>query len=391
VSAPIPWTFGTGGDVTEQLQFATDVQTASHGAEQRRGLRVAPRVVLGFDGLDEADSRRHMENLLAANGSGRWQVPWVADGGALWTDLAAGATAIAVDTRWRHYRAGGQALLIGRTPRESEIVTIDSLADNGLMLAAPTAQAWPAGTQIFPAVVCRLDEQPLLPRFTSDAVPYSVQFLADEPVDWPAYAGSATYRGLPVFEWEPDWTEDPGAQYARDVVTSDNETALPHVADLVGAPRVLLTQALTTESLQRAAALRSLLYALDGRRCPIWVPGQAHDLVAVAGVPNGAVALDVRWSGLSQFPLTEGRRDIRIQLRNGTVHYRRVTNAVQLSDSIERLTLDDGLSPGFAASDVAMVSFLVPCRQEADVNMLRWWASGVLSTQLTFRGLRDGL
>ncbi|MBD9368861.1 hypothetical protein [Xanthomonas sp. XNM01] len=391
MSDPIPWTFGAGGDVTEQLQFLTDVQAADHGAEQRRGLRIAPRVVLGFDGLDQADNRRHMENLLAANGSGRWQVPWVAEGGTLWADLAAGVAAIAVDTRWRHYRAGGKALLIGRTPREREVVAIDSLTDDGLVLAAPTAQAWPAGTQIYPAVVCRLDAAPLLPRFTADAAPYSVQFRADEPVDWPADAGAATYRGLPVFEWEPDWTEDPSAQYARDVVTADNETSLPYVADLVGAPRTLLTQALTTESLQRAATLRSLLYVLDGRRCPIWVPGQAHDLVAVAGVANGAVALDVRWSGLSQSPLAEGRRDIRIQLRNGTVHYRRVTSAAQLSDSVERLTLSAGLSPGFAAGDVAMVSFLVPCRQEADVNMLRWWASGVLRTQLTFRGLRDGL
>ena len=392
MTAPVPWTFAAGGEFAEQLDFLTDVLPAITGPEQRRGLRTAPRTSIQFSGLDSGPARQQMEHLLHANGAGQWLVPWPMDRGDLQAPLAAGATSIPVDTRWRHYRVGGPVLLLGATPRHWELVTVDAMDDTSITLADATAQAWPAGTAIYPAALARLQAAPTLSRFTADAVPYQVRFDVDEAIDWPAVAPAATYRSVPVLELPADWSTDPDWTPARQTVDMDNGSALPARFDLVGVPLITAARGFTLVTMEQVADFRSLLYHLDGRRQPIWVPSLAADFTVTANVGNGATTLDVAWSGVSAWPLAEGRRDIRIQLRNGTVHYRRITAAAPISGgAAERLTLDAAIATGFSAADVALVSFLVPCRQEADTTMLRWWAHGVAIAELSFRGLRDGI
>lgn len=388
---PVPWTFVAGGEIVEQLDPLTDVLPAATGPEQRRGLRLSPRTTLEFAGLDVSTSRRHMEHLLHANGAGRWHVPFPMDGGELGAPLASGASAIPVDTRWRHYREGGNALLLGPGSRDWELLEIDAVDDGALTLVEETARAWAPGTRVFPTALARLESVPPLARFTADAVPYQIRFRLDELVDWPADAGAASYRGVPVLELPPDWIEDPVWTPSRQLVEEDNGTALPATFDLVGIPLGVATRGYTLVTMERAAAFRSLLYALDGRRCPIWVPSLASDLVVVANVTNGATTLDVGWTGFSSWPVAEGRRDLRIKLYDGTVLYRRVTAAAAISGAAERLTLDVAIATGFAAAQVELVSFMVPCRQDADSVVLRWWSHGVARAQLTFRGLCDGL
>src|SRR5690606_40784480 len=124
----------------------------------------------------------------------------------------------------------------------------------------------------------------------------------------------------------------------------------------------------------------------------VWVPSLAQDLRVVGDVANGATTLDVAWAGFSAAAPAENRRDVRITLRDGTQLFRRITGAVEHSASVERLTVDSAIATGFSAADVAQVAFLQLCRQEADVNVLRWWTAEVVRTTLEFRGeARHGL
>lgn len=388
---PIPWTFAVGGEISEQLDPLTDILPSATGSEQRRGLRSAPRTTLQFDGLDSDAAHRYLENLLHAHGAGPWHVPFAMDRGQLTAPLTSGAAAIPIDTRWRHYTAGGKAMLLGPSPRQCELVDIDTVEDSQLILDGETVQAWPAGTLVFPTAVGRLDSVPTLSRFTVSAAPYTPRFVLDGPIDWPADAGGATYRDVPVLELVSDWSEDPTWQPDRQVTIVDYGTSVPMQFDLVGISLGLATRTFTLTTMERIAAFRSLLYALNGRRCPIWVPSMARDLVVTSAVENGASTLDVEWCGISQRPMIEGRRDIRIQLFGGTIHYRRITASVALNSMTERLTLDAEIDTGFAANQVELVSFLVPCRQEADTTVLRWWSFGVVRADLSFRGVKDDL
>ena len=388
---PIPWTFASGGTVSETLTWLTDVLPAVTGPEQTRRLRNAPRAVGSFNGLESGRNRRWMETLLNANGAGRWAAPLVMDTAALAAPLTAGSTAVPVATDHLRFVAGGHALLIAADPRRYEVVALDAVAADALTLAAPTLFAWGAGTRVIPLRTARLDGMPSLSRFTGDDVPLQVNFRLEEPLDESPDAGAAAYRGMPVLEWQDGWTSDPQDTPERLLMTEDEGTGPVFTHDPAGIPLGKKALAFAVVGRAAIAAFRGLLYTLCGRWSPVWVPSQAQDLRVVATVANGATTLDVEHSGYSQWPLAINRRDIRIKLHNGTVLYRRVTAATAISADVERLTLDSAIPTGFAANAVALVSFMALCRQDTDVNKLTWWNHETVQSELTFRAVKHGL
>lgn len=388
---PVPWTFDAGGTVSEQLSWLTDVLPAVTGPEQTRRLREAPRTVVSFAGLETARNRRWLETLLIANGAGQWLAPLVMDVARLAVPLSASSSSVPIDTATLRFVVDGQALLIDADLRHFEVVTLDAVSGSALTLAEPTTYAWGAGTRIIPLRLARLDTMPSLSRFTGDAVPYQVAFRLEQPLEESADAGDATYRGAPVLEWTPVWTSDPSFVPERQLLVEDAGTGPVSAFDLVGIPLGRLALGFTLVGRTTIAAFRGLLFALCGRWAPIWVPSQAQDMRVVAAVANGATTLDVEHSGYSAWPLAVNRRDLRIKLHNGTVLYRRITDADEISSSVERLTLDSAIATGFAAGDVAVVSFMALCRQDTDVNKLTWWNHETVQTELTFRAVAHGL
>lgn len=384
MSDPVAWPFFAGGEFSEQLDFLTDIMPAGTGPEQRNRLRSTPHLWLGFNGLAEGDERRRLEQLLHANGAGTWWLPWPMEGQPLASTLALGSTVIPVDTRWRHYAAGGRALLVRGLA--SEVVQIESLTTSELVLSNETVADWPAGSVVYPCFRARLDSMIEIPRFTGDAGGYAAKFRNDEPVDWPANAGAVLYRGLPVLDIPVEWTVDPADVPDRALEEVGNEISLPFVYDPVGQPRNRIRLAVTVEGLEHIAMLRSLFYALAGCWSVIWVPSKAQDLRIVANVSNGATTLDVAYVGLGETPLADNRRDVRITLFNGMTVYRRITGVTSPAPGVERLTLDSAIATGFQASSVAQIAFLQLCRQEADTSLLTYWRHDVVRTNLEFRG-----
>ena len=149
-----------------------------------------------------------------------------------------------------------------------------------------------------------------------------------------------------------------------------------------------------------------------GASCPLAVFAQAlaRNVVAVvqvsdqgrddAGRPGAlcfrllavptATTLDVEWFGFGDWPLQANRRDIRIERHGAAPLYRRITAVNPVTDG-ERLVLDAALPGGFSVDQVACISFMALCRQDADVNALRLWGQGVVQSQLTFVGCQHGL
>jgi hypothetical protein len=388
VPDPAAWTFTAGGEISERLDWLTDVLIAPTGPEQRRRLRPSPRIVLSFDGLESGATRREMETLLVANGAGEWYAPLPHDASELATALTSGAV-LDVDTTGRRFVAGGHALLIGDDARAYELGLIDSLTDSTVTLHVAPADTWPIGTRVVPMVKARLDAMPVLQRFTGDSVPLTLAFRFIEPLDWAEDAGDASYRDLPVMEWTHDWSTDPAFTPSRGLAIVDNDTSIPTVYDQAGIPLSQETRQYTLQGRDQIGAFRSLLYALGGRWSPLWLPTLAQDFLVTAPLASADTTLDVEWCGFAAWPLLPNRRDIRIELTDGTVIYRRITDADALGDDQERLTLDSALGVDATAAQVRLVSFMALVRQDTDVNLFRYWTSEVVLTEMSFRGFRD--
>ena len=386
-----PWTFAAAGDVAERLEWLTDVMHAPTGAEQRRRQREAPRVFLEFDTLHSGAERRQMEHVISLNGAGDWDVPLIQDGAVLQVSPGPAATTLEADARLRRFVVGGRALVMAQDPRRFEVHEVTAFSDTEIEIDAPLANGWPAGTVIVPLVQGRLDSVPSLPRFTGDDVQARISFRLLEPMDWSAAHGMPSYRGAMVLEMPIAWSADPEHRPDRDVAVVDNSTGVPAFYDQPGIPLAAFRYQVDLVGRDEMAGFRSLLYALAGRWTPIWVPSRAVDLVAVAPLASGSPLLDVQWMGISDWPLQVNRRDVRIELADGTVLYRRILAVSALSASVERLVLDANLGVSIAASGVVLISFLCLCRQESDTNLLRYWSGDVVTSELSFRGFKHGL
>ena len=364
-SQPPDW----GGDgVTENLAWLTDIITPVTGVEQRRQLRIAPRRTFDFDTILTAQARRFMEASLFDWSARTWALPIWADGSVLGSDVLQGDATIAVDTSNRDYVQGGLAMIIGDATTY-EIVEVDSVTADSLALLHPTANAWPLGTaRIYPVRTTRLASYPTLTRHTSDYSTVSPSFITVEPCDWTADAGTAGYRSFPVFERRPNTTQEPTSTYNRLTVITDPGPGLVDVDDTagVGVPSHTHRFVLDGGAPDRAA-LRSMLYALAGRAGAIWVPTWTDDLVLLGQVANGAQTIDVEWSGYTRFLQGQiGRRDIRIELNDGTVRYRRLIGWTELDANTERLSLDTALDVAFGPVDVREISYLTLSRLDND-------------------------
>ena len=334
------------------------------------------------------DERRQMEALLWNWGAKAFAVPLWFDGLQLAAPLAAGSTSIPVDPAGRQFAAGDLVLIAGEASRDCELVQVDSVGAE-VQLAAATASDWPIGTRIYPARVARLDGEAALPRFTGSAATARLVFEMLAPSAWAADAGTTTYRGRPVLEHGPNWVEAPELSLQRKGELLDAGIGVVAFEDEAETPipsqggRWLLT------SRAEVNAWRSRLFALRGKQGSLWVPSWADDLRVVADVTSGATTLDIGWIGYTQQLLGDpSRRDIRIELRDGTVFYRRITGATVLDADTERLSIDTALGVAVPKASIALVSWLTLMRNASDSAEFAWFTGDAAETSATFTGFR---
>jgi hypothetical protein len=383
-SLPADWKRGC----LERLEWLTSVLRSRRGAEQRLGLRLAPRRALEASFVLTGTDRALFDISVHRVGAGEWYVPLYHQGQRLGAGLEAGATAIPVSTAHGGFAAPGAALL-WTGPGDFEAVEVEGLDSGGLTLAEPLALPWPAGTRVLPLRRGRLSEQPTLRRLTDAVATAEVRFEITEAEDFPPLVMPTTYGGFPVLETPPDWTEDLSLAYERALVELDNGSGRRHVAD--SAPDITTTTQQHTWFLHGAAAhaeFYGLLYALQGRHKALWLPSWGADLEPLELDTTGLV---VRWCGYTAYGgPREGRQDIRIELRDGTSLYRRIVNTAETEGRDEYLTLNASVG-SIAPETVRRISFMALSRLDTDSVEIQHHTDqeGVATASAVFRSAPD--
>lgn len=367
IGATVPWPLPPdwSDPVRETLAFRTDVLRPANGAEpQRRKLRLAPRRSFAFSALAQRAERRLLDAVRRDRGGGLWALP-------IWADLqqvgpvAAGAASIACATTGYDFADGGQALL-WRGLNEWEVVDVASVGVASLTLASVTGQAWPAGTRLYPLRAARLTGSAEETAKSDQVARLQLNFELAEACDWPAVEPTATYRAKPVLEWRGDEGTDPKSGYTRLVNVVDVETGIPDWRDMAGTGFRLQDQHWLVHGRAEQASLRSLLYWLAGRYSALWIPSGMVDLQLAADIGAADTVLSVDWCGYTVFGRQlANRRDIRIELNDGAVHYRRITDSAEAGNT-ETLTIDSALGSAIARGQVRSISFMALCLQAAD-------------------------
>lgn len=361
---PVPPDWSAG--VQEALRWSSDVMQATATAvTQHRALRTAPRRSFTFEVLANGQDRRVADMLLAGY-AGTWDLPIWPDVQRLASPLASGADEIPCATDGFDFVAGGRALLFGGVNRW-EVLQVASVAADHLALSVPTVGAFGRGMRLYPLRRARAQDAAEERLRSDDLGRRSMAFDIVEACDWPLLGGGTTYRGHDVLEVRPDESEDPSAAYSHIAQAVDYGTAYPVIHDLPGF--ALRSQRSSWKLMGRAqhSWFRSLLYTLDGRRTPMWIPSWAADLKPVSTIAGGAVAMPIEWAGYTLFGLGRpNRQDVRIELDDGAVLYRRIVASAEIGAG-ETVVLDAALDAGSIAPErIRRVSFMSLCAQASD-------------------------
>lgn len=383
--------------ILERLAWLTAVLASPTGAEQNRALRQSPRRTFEATFLVDGPARSYLDLSVYGWSRYRWALPIWPDIVWLGTPLSLGATVLPCDTAGRDFVAGGLAMLRDADPdrpRRYEVVEIDAIAGDSLTLLKPTAQAWPAGTRLYPVRLAQLAQAPQTRRLSDRAVRAQVQFELVEASDWPAVWPGTLYRGFPVLTTPPEESEELTGRWQALQETLEDPTGFDRITTTSPTPYALQQHRWLLHGRSEQAAFRSLLYAFEGRCKAAWVPTFAADLDPVATITAAGVTIDIAAVDYPRFAqLGVGRRDLRIELFDGTAFHRRITGASTLDADTERLLLDAALGMDVTPDQVRRISFMALCRQETDSVEIRHLtdADGTARSAMVFRGKRDDL
>ena len=390
----IAWTFvpDWGDGIRERLTASTDILQSESAASQRRRLRLAPR--REFTGPMYAEGReRQLLDLALFGWSDRvWSMPIWPDIQLLEVGLAADVDFIPCSTQHLDFRNGGLAMLRGEDAFTSETVEILEVLPNGLQLKRNTQLAWAAGSRLYPARAAQLLDEPSLSKLTDRLFEAEVQFLVVEPCDWPEWLPATLYRGRPVWDRRPDDTDNLTHAAQRLRSTLDSGFAQPLITDTAHRALQMLGQRHLDLGREARALVRSFIYGMRGRQKAVWVPSHMHDLTLVATVSAVATTMDVENIGYTRFSNGKpGRRDIRIELFDGSVFMRRLIGSTELDNQVERVGLDSALGVEVQPHQIARISWMNLMRFESDVQEIEHMtdSEGVAAWATVFREERD--
>lgn len=386
VAWPVPPHWDTG--IRERFEFKTEVQDGGRSATYKRALRLSPRRSFEFEVKAAGRERRVLDAVLADWSARTWALPIWHDVFRLRTPLAMGATVIAADTSGRDFVAGGLVMLY-RNVRQYEVAEVLTVEPQQLVLKRPLQSDWPLPTRLYPCRTARVGAAGSGRLWNDETGLYTLNFDLAEASDWPATWPRSQYRGAPVLEWRPVEQEDPTVTHERAIDTIDVETGLPELLDRLGVNLRASGFQWWLGGRVLAAKFRSLLYAFNGRLNEAWLPSFTADLKLLSDLGGGA--LDVEWCAYTRHQRGRiDRQDVRIELIDGAVHYRRIGDAIELDGDRERLVLDSPFVDPIPKERVRQVSFMALSELASDT--IEWTHTvdddGVNTVGLALRGVK---
>lgn len=356
------WAFSVAQEITEVLEWRTDVLTSRAG-EQRIALRPRPREIVTFRHRLDALGMARAAELTRAGFAGDWNVP-------LWhmaqqpnADLVQGDTEILINTGVADYRGGGLVAVAvdGGDPAVLEIATVEA---DRLILTEPLVLQLPAVA----VAAQRTTVAPIRPGVLTSAVEVArrrqgdgtvtASFLLRDASELTAPA-MPTYLGRPV-QTDPSLVRRPlTASLRRAVEYVDNGFGPVVVEPMRDVFERSETITLKAQGPTARYSLRRWLWSLRGRLASFWLPTWGREMQLRAAMTSGAALMRV--APVASFDAYIGRR-IMLEMP-GALRFRTITAAIA-DGADHQLTLSSNL--GEPAQLGTKVHFLTVMRSDAD-------------------------
>jgi len=362
-------------NMTESMEWKTDVLTALDGSEQRIRSRVAPRQ--SFDIEVIVDDAVQMSKILMDISYGQgleWGFPCWNEQQQLGATLSADSGSIVIDTITSDYRDGGYAILWD-SPDNYEVIEVSTVAAASLTLAENTVNAFSASALIMPLRTAYISESIERHDHPTARQRINLTVTCTDSVGLSGDASPTQYQSQDVIDGSLLISGDTVKRTInRSLWKLDPEIGTTFITTHDDYPVMTSEHFWRLDSAAGVWSFREWLHRRCGRLVPVWVPSWQHDLVAVGEIASGSADVTVfdslwRIQGVDQ----PTKQHIALIKPDGTFVCRQIVSAVAGDAGEEVLTLDS--APG--VTGVTMISFLTLHRFATDRIELNWERVGV--------------
>lgn len=393
----VAWTLRMNWDApfTERMEWLTSVTTADKTArEQRRRLRLSPRVTLGMQSIAQYQQRRYIELLLASAGGRKFAQPFWPHSQVITTPISIGAMSVGINTFGLNYYPGGMLILHGEDPWLNEVCEVSEVFPGSVSLTRPVLKNWPALTRVSPGRLVYFVEQPQIRRLTDEHSTVTVSAQQADLAEWPALDEPQMFRGRVVLTMRPEESEDLTYSYFRLLRMSDNSTDLPVITDVNQWSSSVQGFKWQLKGRASQSYFKSLAFHLSGRWKSVWVPTFFQDLYLLSDILEGGMQAEFAWSWYTDTKGYEivGKKDLAIQTKSGQVFCVRIASSVVVEEGqVERLVFADPAEFSVTADQVVRVSFMSTMRLDQEFIDMQYDtdSDGVASARAVFISSKD--
>ena len=379
-------------DYLDDYEWKTDVLTAYNNSEQRIRLRGSPRRTIEYTAVAVEKLRQRLNMHLFGWQHRLWALPIWTDRRQLVIPANSGTQLLSLDTTETEFEVGELVILIDTTGLVVEAAEIASKSDTDLGLQLPLQYDWNETASVYPARVARLQAQQAYDQPIRQEARLLVRFRLEEPGSlWNASELGDTYRGYPVLvDLQHNWAERLSASVDHKITEYDFETSKSPSIEYEGDyPTVRFDISVPLSTRSAIDEFKNWLYARCGRLTGFWFTVPDASLTLNADIGAGSGTISIVHANYNLFGSQPGRRDIRIELFDGTAYYRRILTVNVADETTEFLGLDVSFPVAISISQVRRISFMQFSRLEADRVGLSYITPTVANCNFGIRGLVD--
>lgn len=374
-------------------EWKTDIISSRNGTEQRRATRVAPRRSLSFANVVRPEAQIEFKRMISRRSKGTFAVADPTTHVLVSVPVSNQDSAILTAVPWWVapdkyvvFEYGEQR--VRRQVKEVDGPNVTFWLTDGL--------SWPAGTRVYPGLVCELPDEFSTTRRSQRVSSYNVTFEV-VPGSSPLESLGTPFElfdGREVLPFRHNWTENQTLVFLR----PSELVGFPYgVQDrFYPAPTPRFRVQLTTsfKSSAEAATLRQFATRMRGRQGEFYMSLGTDDLVPHLDLLPNVDTQYLRTEGSADFLAyreNETARAIEVVLFDGTV-LRRVIDSVEYVDDMQGESTQFNLRGQWPytilLADIQKVSFLHVWRLSSDTYDESWDTSSVCRVQINFETLK---
>lgn len=370
-----PFAPNWGSPVDETITMRSWVLPAEDGSEQTGSESgQIPRRTLEYNiNLRTAVQAQRCENLLFAWQSRFFGVPHWGEEERTTGALSAGSLTIPFNTFGMSLEPGSLVVLY-QDEDKNEIREVESVAVDGVTLTTALQYEWPLASRVYPCFVGLMSEAVSGSRETSRVGRMPVMFDCEPsvtPGNVALTTAPLTYRGKELYLGKVNWLSAMPFSFTSDVQRVDANVGRFMAFSSSGFSKMSRRHNWTLFNRADIFSFRQFLGRRQGVARSVFMPSGTEDFILVQQVLDTEVTLVVTKNDYGTLAGAHpARRDIIIQMNNGSYYCRRITGTSDFENTT-RLQIDSSLGVTIQPSDVKQISFLTLYRQESPSTTIR--------------------